>query len=603
MAKIKLHELIDGYEISSGGDFVGKRFFRREITGNATVSTARQKKSKINKLGQKISHMLSYTHIKTYGFLFLTFGLLTVLSYFAHDFVAGYFPIGENTVSLTLGVILSILSVPMLLLDGPISLVLQEYPITDAIFFDFLCIKRMQATDDAPEANPVAAVTLGAILATVGLFIPTGVVVGAMLFVAYFYLSFLSPEFSLFSTILILPYISLDKPEGYGILATLVVITTISFSRKLVFGKRVLNFEQYDILILLLLLVVLISGIFLKGVESFEWSIKYISLSLVYILAGNIITNRRLADCALNAIIFSSVLPAITSVMEFVRVIAYSSIEELYYNGISSVFYTREIAAAHFAVSVAMAVAMAVQSKGFVRAGYISVGALTLAGLILTFEPFAYIAFLLGVAAYFCLRRGGLAGLALIPLAAVPYAVFMLPGDFLSRVFGMTTDGLYPKDILSLWAETLSIFKQHPWLGIGIGSEAFLEEISVSGVTNSHNLFLEIATEAGVFALILFVMIIWVRMRHKIVYRRYLRNSSVKLISASASSAIFVLVTLGATTYIWQDLSLYYLFWCVFGIGSAALRIAKQENDDEVLYYQMDRDVDIFDISVNLEKR
>ena len=27
MAKFKLHELIDGYETSSGGDFVGRRFF------------------------------------------------------------------------------------------------------------------------------------------------------------------------------------------------------------------------------------------------------------------------------------------------------------------------------------------------------------------------------------------------------------------------------------------------------------------------------------------------------------------------------------------------------------------------------------------------
>ena len=285
------------------------------------------------------------------------------------------------------------------------------------------------------------------------------------------------------------------------------------------------------------------------------------------------------------------------------RAIAYSGIEELYYNGISSVFYTREIAAAHFAVSVAMAVAMAVQSRGFVRACYVAVGTLTLAGLILTFEPFAYIAFLVSVAAYFCLRRGGFAGLALLPLATVPYAIMLLlPPDLLVGIFGPTTDGLTPGEVVELWRTTLSVFAKNPWLGIGIGSEAFLEEISL-GVSNSHNLFIEIATEAGIFALIFFVMIILVRMRHKIVYRRYLRHSSVKLISASASSAIFLLITLGATAYIWQDLSLYYLFWCVFGIGSAALRIAKQENDDRVLYYQMDRDVDIFDISVNREKQ
>ena len=90
-------------------------------------------------------------------------------------------------------------------------------------------------------------------------------------------------------TIMILPYLSMDKPEGYGVLVTLVIITAISFVRKLIYGKRVLNLEQYDILIGLMLAALLISGIALSGLASFTWSVKYISLSLVYILAGNII--------------------------------------------------------------------------------------------------------------------------------------------------------------------------------------------------------------------------------------------------------------------------------------------------------------------------
>ena len=46
MAKLKLHEILDGYESSGGEEFVGKRFFRREITGSLTVSTSKKKKSK-----------------------------------------------------------------------------------------------------------------------------------------------------------------------------------------------------------------------------------------------------------------------------------------------------------------------------------------------------------------------------------------------------------------------------------------------------------------------------------------------------------------------------------------------------------------------------
>ena len=589
MAKIKLHELIDGYENSGGEEFVGQRFFRREITGAATISAKRKKRSKIRRAISSFVELVCYANIKTYGFLFLTFGLLTIIFYFAKDFLLGYgVPVTDN-ISLIAGIVSAILSIPMMILDGPICQVLQEYLITDIIFFDFLCIKRMPPLrENAP--NPVGAVLSGVLLGVIGLFVPTLSVVGTLFFAVYAFLSIESPEFSLFSTIMLLPYLSMDKPEGYGILVTLVIITTVSFVRKLVYGKRVLNVEQYDILIVLMHITVLISGLALSGIASSTWSLKYISLSLVYILAGNIITNRRLADCAVNATIFSGVIPALTSLVTFIRLLATSPIEEIYYNGISSVYSTREVAAAHFAVSVAMAVAMSIQTKGNIRAGYIAIGAFIFLGLLLTFEPFAYIAVVLGIVAYMAIRKGKAFVLLLLPLAIVPYAmVLLLPPDMLNAIIGQSNDGLMPGAITELWSAVISIFGEHPWLGIGIGSEAFGEALSQLGfnVPNSHNIFLEIAVEAGVFALIAFILIIWVRVRHRVNYHKYLAKSDVNVISSSASCAVFVLITIGATVYIWQDLSLYYLFWCVFGIGSATLRIAKQESDDRELYSKM----------------
>jgi O-antigen ligase len=240
-----------------------------------------------------------------------------------------------------------------------------------------------------------------------------------------------------------------------------------------------------------------------------------------------------------------------------------------------------------------MAVAMSIQTKGNLRAGYIAIGAFIFLGLLLTFEPFAYIAVLLGIAAYVAIRRGGAYVLLLLPLALVPYAIVALvPADILNMIIGPGTDGLMPGSITELWSATLQIFGDKPTnslIGIGIGSEAFGKIIADFGfdVTNSHNIFLEMATEAGVFALISFILIIWVRVRHRVNYHKYLIKSDVNVISSSASCAVFVLITIGATVYIWQDFSLYYLFWCVFGIGSATLRIAKQERDDRELYSKM----------------
>jgi hypothetical protein len=340
MAKIKLHELIDGYESSDGEEFVGQRFFRREITGAATISARKKKRSKIRKAVNSLVEIICYANIKTYGFLFLTFGLLTIIFYFAKDFLIDLGVPVTAEISLIAGIIAAILSIPMMILDGPICQVLQEYLITDIIFFDFLCIKRMPPIKEEYAPNAVSAVFVGILFGVIGLFVPTIMVVAIIFFFAYAGLSIESPEFSLFSTIMILTYLSMDKPEGYGILVTLVIINAISFVRKLIYGKRVLNIEQYDILIGLMMTAVLISGLALSGIASSEWSIKYISLSMVYILAGNIITNRRLADCAVNAIIFSSVIPAMASLVTFIKLLATEPIGDIYYNGISSVYST-----------------------------------------------------------------------------------------------------------------------------------------------------------------------------------------------------------------------------------------------------------------------
>ena len=60
------------------------------------------------------------------------------------------------------------------------------------------------------------------------------------------------------------------------------------------------------------------------------------------------------------------------------------------------------------------------------------------------------------------------------------------------------------------------------------------------------------------------------------------------------------LIAFGMTEYIWADETLLYLFWCIFGIGSATLRIAKREHDDRVMYYGdlMTADTSVIDVKI-----
>ena len=56
-------------------------------------------------------------------------------------------------------------------------------------------------------------------------------------------------------------------------------------------------------------------------------------------------------------------------------------------------------------------------------------------------------------------------------------------------------------------------------------------------------------------------------------------------LSEITTVSVIMLMVYGVFNYIWSDMTMYYLFWCVFGIGSAVLRISKQEFDDRVAYF------------------
>jgi hypothetical protein len=64
--------------------------------------------------------------------------------------------------------------------------------------------------------------------------------------------------------------------------------------------------------------------------------------------------------------------------------------------------------------------------------------------------------------------------------------------------------------------------------------------------------------------------------------------------------SVFVLLAFGSFNYLFSDITVLYLFWCVFGIGSGALRVAKREHDDRIMYFEDEKSFDSAVINLNL---
>ncbi len=586
MAKNKstLLSLLDGYETHTdkggelGGKHTEKSFFSRSLSGSFTGR--RNASNRLITLIKTGIRMLVYTSTRVYGIMLIAFGSLAALA----ELMSAYFGSdAHNRMSLITSLVLVLFGVIFTFADKPVGMAFEDFLPTDFVLFEFFCLKRMRKGVQQIQGYPAfVGVIVGVLFAALGVFISPIRVVFAALILFFVLLSLASPEFSFLVSLLALPYISFFESSTL-IFSVLLLVATVSYFRKVISGKRIYVFEQYDLLLGIMILFVLISGIFLKGIESFENSVMLLFGALGYVLASNLVTNRRLADRFSVAVVISSFPASVyTSVMRILS--AMSKVRytpQGFYS--SSVFGTFLIVAIFFGISGLVEAKRLGQKLLFLFVIFVNAATL---GIMWNFM--AVLSVLLGLLVYLTVRMHRLSALLTVLLSFVGYAVLILPSVFLNNRAVSAFMGQDFDSLKGLWSASVRMFGDNVFFGVGMGAESFSEEISYylgTGAESSSNIFLEIACEAGIFALVFFLLVLMSSLRHRSIYRSYVKHSEVRTVSTTAMAAIVALIIYGTLNYIWAETELCYIFWCVFGLGSATLRIAKREYDDRITYY------------------
>ena len=587
----KLDELHARATRRSSGSFPSVRF-----SGAMTDSKMRFLSTRAVKLCKAVARLVSHVSTRAYGVSTVSFGVLSLIFYFLK------LSSDMSVVTPILSAVIALVAIPFLLADQTLPLFLQDFKITDYVFFEFFCIKRANKLDTVTKFPLTLSALLGAAAALFGLICPVWLVAVAFFAAIFVCVTLLSPEFAFFASILLLPYMGFI-PYSTVMLSAIILLATFSFLRKSFFGKRVFYIDVYDLIIGLFMLTILVSGIFIKGIYSFTGALEMIFMGLGYTMANNVVTNRRLADRAANSIVISSIIPSVASIVMLVRALILGTGTELIDVGIFWIFSDGECAAVFMIVSLMFSVTLMLQSHRVKKLFYAIAVVIQSAALILTGEAFAVLAVALGVIAYHFItnaRRGSVAAGALLVL--LPYAVLLLPDSMLDSIFSVIPSLGGAEELFRVWGESLSVFVGNIVFGIGMGAESFVLEMAGKGITgiNSSNLFIEIGLEAGIFALMLFVSLLVVRTFHIAGYRSYVKLSDVSVFSPLCSACVLSMVAYGAVSYIFADIYACYIFWCVLGIGSAALRVAKRETDDRNHYYEDTRASDSSAIDVEI---
>lgn len=565
--------------------------FKDILIGGQSTYAAALLKHPVSKFLGRLSEKILSASTRTYGMLFMTMGILTLLM----DLANFYF---TNTVvpvvDLIVGTVFAVVGILLLFVDLPFANLFQQWSVSNTLIYDVLCVKRAHISDSKREGNYVITIIIGAILAVLFFFFPIQLVLLALAAVIFLALAFASPEFSFMTTILLVPIYPLT-PISTLLPVCMLAVTALSFIFKVFLGKRIYHFEQYDAVMILFALFILISGIFNKGFASFENSLVIVAVMLAYTLSSNLITNRRLAENAINILIFTSLPEAIYAIITYFLMPSHPEwIDPAFADTITAramgTFGNPNIYAIYLTVAIIFSAGLALSRIGWrLRIFYVSAFILNTVALVMTWTRGAWIAVILAVLAALVIKSIRTPKLLLLPLALLPIIPFIIPHEITARLLSalnLTDSSISSR--LSVWRSSLAMLKDNVFIGVGIGESSFRDEFAKyaeDGVTapHSHNLFLEIACEAGIFALLLIAILFIIRLRHRATYAKYVRISTVSAAAGVSASALFAIIVFGMTDYIWYTASMQLIFWLVLGIGSAVLRIAKKEFDDSLM--------------------
>ena len=601
MARSQFIDLLDGYEESNGRTHsLGKRFFVREISGAMTQEKKRRVSSRRYMLAAAFSRLITYTKARVWGAGVFSFGAVVALIHLT----LFYLGISEQVTNSTIAVSVSacVIGLILMLFDKPVSVMLQENGFFDFIFFEFFCIQRVHRKSDESSLHIAVTIVLGVLLALSTCFISPFYIALGLLTLLFTSITIHSPEFAYIASLLILPYLSII-PAGSYVFGAMLILCTLGFARKVSFGKRVISFEHYDALLLFMMLFVFLSGVFMQGTDSFAASLTLCFLTLGYFLTSSIITNRRLADRTMNAVVVSSVPLSIGAIVTY----GLSSVRlgHLAHPCATGFFESSAVFATFLLIAFFFSMAHTSQTHAPLKKIPYSVSAvLNLIAIFTTGEVFAVAALLLGIIYFFVskIRKTPLLITAISLLFILPFSVFLFPSAWLEKIYAFIPSAESLEAVKSTLLCSLSEILRNPFLGIGVGADAFAAKMLSHGVTatDSGNLLIEIALEMGIFALFAFVILIISRIRHRIVYSQYVRISVVKHSQPIVASAVCALLFYGFYDYIFADFTMFYLFFVLFAVESAMLRVSRRARDERILYYEDSRSNDSSSIDVSL---
>ena len=374
-------------------------------------------------------------------------------------------------------------------------------------------------------------------------------------------------------------------------LVGLCLLTTFSLLIKSISDKEFKwRFDSVGLAIMLLLSILFISSLlsFAKAGSLKVWAIYFIFLNYYFVVINTIKTKEQLY-AFLKLLAISGALVAFYGILQYVFGWTTSNAwidEEMFEDATMRVYSTLgnpNVLGEYLLLSLPITAVFMIKDRwnGLSKYAYAAMFAVMAFCLILTQSRGCWIGFMLSVFVFVTFYEGKLWGLIPIAICIIP---FIIPQTMVDRILSIgNMEDSSTSYRVYIWMGTLGLLR-HYWLGgIGMGEAAFAKVypfFSYNAIIapHSHNTFLQLTVEAGVGALIIFLVMNALFMKKMSDnYRLENKKSTDSVISLALASGIIGFLAQSMFDYTFYNYRVMAIMFMTLAAGMALYHIKKEE--------------------------
>lgn len=332
--------------------------------------------------------------------------------------------------------------------------------------------------------------------------------------------------------------------------------------------------------------IILYAAVYLAGTlfsvdlgSSLQPGVLSVAFILFSVVLFNAITGRRQLDTLLFLVVLAGSAVALYGILQYLFGWGYQSaawVDSDMFSSISfrvpSTLDNPNMLGQYLILMIPVGGASLLSAKGWGwRAFYFCCCAVMCVCMLLTFSRGAWLGLLFAGAVFVVLLNPRLIMLAPFALVAM---YFVLPETVISRFtsIGDLSDNSTSYRVY-IWMGTLAMLKDYWMCGIGPGDTAFnmvYPAYGYSGIVapHSHNLFLQIVCDAGICALIVFLILLFVYFRMMCSALSRERDWTARMFQIAFTAGVCGFMVQAMTDYSFYNYRVMFLFWAYLALGA-----------------------------------